>query len=535
MYKATNNDISIITQEDIQEIPNGPIFTSKEAMFLVHEDFTQITYFSKMKQQILDIKSTKLDPTRDSVKYVGLLNAEKVYIYSIRNKVPTGFLISLVQNDIQVSTQNNTGFGEQTFKLPKIVSFSLSSLVFHKQILTSFIPYPNCFCIVSKEGISIHSITLKTLYSFTTFISKCCFVDNFLLFTDRFFLSIFQFEAEKAPSLRYKKQINDLGAPHSILALSHSLVLVFSDHTQNALLQKIPLFAEKQQNPISLQKYFTQDTNINTLTFNVLDDALLMCDLRNNRTVLLDILGSEEIQIGFPFASENVIHSVFNNTIGVCPKKMFKLKIHYETIKDDSPLVIAALFRRSAAIQQAVFLLSQRLRDSKTVESMKNVVDIIATSAISPVAQIRFVRAIQYSSISDPHLILLALLRFSIILGPKMIDDARIALIEAAMHSACKNTFRNLLNVWGIKLNAHSLRIIAGKSGHKILIDAENVEDVLVYADICIDFDNKEMARKLILRFVLDQGKSSLDLGSVRKKFMDKFGEDALQPSIHTN
>ena len=531
MYKNSNND-SIISQEGINEIPNGPIFASNDSLFIVHEDFSQITYFSNFQNQIIDIKTAKLDPAKDSVNYVGFMNPEQVYMYATRNKIPTGFIFTLNQGEPFISTVNNTNLDGNSFKLPKTLSFSLSSLVFHRNILASFIPYSDCFCIISKEGLSIHSITLKTIYSFKQFITKCCFINNYLLFSDQFFISIFQFEKDKLPVLKYKNQINDLGAPHTILALSHSLILVYSDHNQNALLQKIPLLTQKTQNPISVQKYFTNDTNINTLTFNVLDDALLMCDLRNNRTVLLDLLDPEEIQIGYTFASENVIHSVYANSYGLCPKKMFKLKLHYEIIRDDNPKIIASLFRRQKALSHALSLLSQRLRNSKTVESMKDVVDTIGPSATSPVAQMRFVRAIQYSTIVDPHLILLAILRFSLILCNKMIDDTRVTLIEAVAHSSCKYTFRNLLNVWNMKLNAHALRAIVGKFDHSISVDAEHVEDVLVYADICIDCNKKEMAKKLFLRYILDEGKSSLDPNKVKQKFIDKFGEDPLEPSL---
>lgn len=522
MYKI--HDVSIITQEAITEIPNGPAFSTSNGMIVIHQDFSKLTFFNKNFSKIVDIKSLNLVQGRDVIHYAGTFNKERIYIYASKNKIPTGFLIAIEEKEL-----SGTLPSESSFSFPRCLSFSLSSIVFHRKILSSFVPFQDSFCIVSNDGISIHSISLKTLFSVTRYVSQCCFVNNFLLCTDRFHVSIFRFAPETTPVLIYSSQISELGSPVSMVALSHSLVLVYADSKQNAVIQKIPLLAQKPQNVISIQKYFTQDTKVSTLTFNVFEDALLVCDKKNNRTVLLDLIEDAEIQIGYPFSSENPIYCVYND-MACCPKKSFVLMVHYEAIKLDDPKIIASLFRRSKALTRAITLFTQRLRESQTVESMKAVIDAIGPSATSAVAQIRFARAIQFSSIVDPHLITLALLRYSMILGTKMIDDARVCLFEAISHASCRNTLRNLLTVWNMKLNAHALRALVGKFNNDFVIDAENVSDVLAYADICIDFNKREEARKLILRFVLDEGKSALDLGTVRQKFIDHFGQDALQP-----
>ena len=83
-----------------------------------------------------------------------------------------------------------------------------------------------------------------------------------------------------------------------------------------------------------------------------------------------------------------------------------------------------------------------------------------------------------------------------------------------------------------MKLNAHALRALVGKLDDNFAIGPESVQDVLVYADICIDVGKKEIAKKLILRFVLDRESSTLNIENVKQKYKEKFGEDALQPSV---
>ncbi|OHT03674.1 hypothetical protein TRFO_28865 [Tritrichomonas foetus] len=184
--------------------------------------------------------------------------------------------------------------------------------------------------------------------------------------------------------------------------------------------------------------------------------------------------------------------------------KYYTINHNYNNIISISMHMIAALFRRVDGLTPALNLLKKRLMETRNATKLIKLIEIIGPHASEPIAQLMFARAIQFSSIIDPHLILLGLVKFANVLGDKMIDEARIPLLETAIHPQCIHSINNLLCCGIIKLNKHSLNYLLSTCRKDVTIDPDLVEDILEYANVCIDLKMFKEANRLLLKAQLD-------------------------------
>jgi hypothetical protein len=226
--------------------------------------------------------------------------------------------------------------------------------------------------------------------------------------------------------------------------------------------------------------------------FHVYDDALFAT---NRKTfALFDICGDlQAIQIGDISTIGSDFQGIFGD-FAVIGEKCFRIRPNYDTIASENASLIAALFRRTEGLSTASGLLIEKLRDMKSVRQLRELVATVGPSARSPAAQVRFARAIQFSGIVNPHMILLGLMHFRDVLEGKMIEEAQIPLFEAMFHPACRHAIRDYFLDGRDKLTRDTLAVVIQRyaGGEDDWKDA--AESLESYEAVCRDVGNESRA-----------------------------------------
>jgi hypothetical protein len=251
-------------------------------------------------------------------------------------------------------------------------------------------------------------------------------------------------------------------------------------------------------------------------SFTVYDDCLVIFDQPSSLFVIIDPAEEEAVCLGMWKSSHRHLLGFFDSRLAVFEGKVWDIHPDYESVVTDNESVIAALIRRDGGETAAIDLLRAKLKLVHDASQMKKLIARIGPSVRRPLAQIRFTRAIQFSGITNAHLILCGLwLYVEIMMKNKCVLDerAKVALWEIMFHPDCRAVASGLLSWCGIRLNKEALRTVlrlCDEDGFKI--DANFVEDILDYVEVCLERGNLEMAKKLMLRSRMD-GKFSEEPG----------------------
>ena len=517
--------MSILVISDSREHPEGICIQSNLQLCLVSKDFKTLYFSNNLSFLSYDISEFHLNPEEDRLLYASMFDDTRIFAYGIREKIPTGFLYSIEPD-------------KSPFPKPQVLSFALDSMSFHQRVLAAFVPAPNYFCVVSKEGITIHNHSFYTLHSIPFSISYCCFHLNYLLLgTNLHSKQIFyHIQSDGTPIKIKEMEDSGLGSVFQIISLSHSLLLIIQDGNRSAIIQKIELTSQHALSPIALQSFFNLNTIITQLKFFPFDDALFVSD-NNGNSILIDFMESHCITIGSIFKFLPNLLRPYINSLSLdfmtsptysCnysyfadDKMCYKVTLNLNILDENKTQKIAAILRRSTGLSHAMYLIGRYLKSVDSVEKMNELVLNVGPSAVAPIAQIRFARAIQFSGINNPHLILLGLLKFSSIM--KLTDQALIPLIEMISHSSCRYALKNLLTCYKMKLNKSALRVLLGKCDESFTIEPEFVENLLDFANICIDFGRQKEARRLILRLILQGDLSNEQTQFLKQRYNDRF------------
>ena len=424
-------------------VPKGYMYVNENELWILHEDYKQLSLHGEPKRESYSIEEFHIDPKDCQVFFIGNLIRDKViYISILENGSFYGlFLVVSCIDEIK--------------SFPRHLMFSLSSLLFHRQIMASFVPYEGAFCVVSKEGFSIHSYNMRPVFFLQKSFTGCCFYGKYLLVSDRFHQFVYELKPNSEPKIVYQSMKSSFGTPYKILSLSHCLVMVYSDGNKVSMIQTINFSTLTPSVMISMQTYFESNSKSQNIVYDVFDDSLIIMDRTNKRVVFLDVFDSA-IVIGNPFRIEGECMKIVSNSLAVIDSELYRIETNYGIIKDIDLKIIASLFRRSNAISYSLPLLINRLKVSDTVEKLIEVVSTVGSSATTPVAQVRFCHALQFGSIVDPHLILIGLLEYYMILKERMIDEAKISLINILSHPSCCYTSESLLSSIDLKLNSRT-------------------------------------------------------------------------------
>jgi hypothetical protein len=467
-------------------LPAGQSFGTPTGIWTLHAELPPtLTFISRTARRTFEIPELNLgnDP---KVFYIDFIDPERqIFIYATRNSTPTGFLISLEPTKPPI---------------PRVLSFALDTIVFHQGILTCFCPIPSHICIVSKHGISLHTTRLKTAYSVISAVSFVHYYQNYVLLccqnASRYSnWSIHRFRLESSGQVDTSVLSFDGWSqpiPRSIVVLSHSILLFAGASFYRFQVNMKRGFAS------FTCPYFDGDN----VQISVYDDGLLVS--KSETTVYLDMLENEAFVIGSAMPNRG-IRAVCDSSLALSSGQYYEIMPNYQAIGPHSTRLIAALFRRKDGLFSAVTLLTKALQQVPNVGEFTKLITDIGPFAKSSVAQVRFARAIQFSGILDPHLILLGLLEYRRALSDAMIDEAKIPLLEMMVHPGCRFALKNLLMSAKLKLSKSDLEVVIDRCTDGFEIDSADVADILDYAQVCIEHGRKRQARRLLLRAALDR------------------------------
>jgi hypothetical protein len=463
-------------------VPDGQSFITAHGIWTVHTDLRSVTLTTADKSIDYDLSDLDVSP-QDAIHSVNFLQpGRSLFVCATRSSVPTGFIVDCDPPPARVQ------------------SFELDTIMFHQSILAAFSPCETAICIVSKEGITVHSHTLRRIFHSMAAVSSCCWCENVVLLVTEppVSLAITKWEySEAGDTGGYQvKAVMSMNIPfwagaipRQLFVLSHAIVLVC----------RAPLTVVK----VRQSEQFVCATAASVAedaAFAVFDDALLVFDPGSEEFRLFDVFENRDILIGAPFPGVPTV-GVFKSCLALSDATVYDIEENYDQLTANATDMIAALFRRANAVSAAAQLLTVQFRETTRIDDLRTLITSVGPYARSAIAQLRFVHAIQFSGVLNPHFIMLALLEYARILGTEMIPDAKIPLVETMFHRSVRFTLGNLLSEWQPKLAGHAMQAIVGSG---IKIDSRCAENVLDYARVCWMTGNRTEAKRILLRFKLD-------------------------------
>ena len=493
--------MEILKLVDPIPIQKGQFFISKCGLLVISNDLKQLSLFSSKKTKKFDLVDIKLK-CEDRILLIDMIEKNVLFIYAIKNEKQIAFLKYFTKNS------------------PQTLTFALDSFYFHRQILYSFSPQKGCFCIVSKQGITLHKLNMQVVFSIIRSIDFCLCSDEFLYISDSERTSILQFNEDFSSTLVYDTNRHISNFPDYFLNFSSFLLLIDKDEIgQTFTVKKISIYEKNIQSIQSLQKivHFETDNEYELFKFMKFDDALLVVNSLNGSSSFIDFSDDTYYTlIGSEFTLNKTIQNTFCNNLAICYENkeksnnslyIYTIVQNYAAIQSLSIHLTAALFRRTNGYHQASLLLKELLNHESSPSKLLKLIETASPSASDPVSQLRFVKAIQFCGISNPHLILLCLLKFLIVLGDKAIDEAYIPFFEVANHPQCKHSIKSLISTGAIKINQSILQKLLSHNDLNnsfFFLDLDTCDNILDYAAVYIKNQKYDEAKKLILRAQID-------------------------------
>lgn len=492
-------------------LPPGMVFSRGRDFWIVSDDL--LSALCIFEGQRIDVSLEQLHLTKDddSLKNIGLLeNLKSAFVFVLKGKLPILFVISL-----------DTG---------KCDSIQLNCLYFHTNILDVFSPYSGVFCVISEQGLSLHTMKLDCLDSCPAKISRYCIGGDMVAYGSRGKFYIHHF-MDSGPSYLLLDSTTDAFGFPRILMTRGNVVYMIRDDGGYPVVVKLSFTPEERVHAChpsvcSLKNLFTGPVTWETLRLSLFDETSMIVGL-DDKSVFIDINSTTPILVGhLPAPSLLVIDK--NLACGI--DKCYEIQSDYEAIKLENVsgksehvlALIGSLFRREDGLNAGMNMLVQVLRDVKT-EDIEQIILNIGVYACSPIAQMRFTRALQFCGVTNPHLILRGLVRYVQCVSNKLVDDARIPLLELLCHEECRHSLHNLVISSGTKLNSFSLRCMVPKLGPEFRLDPAIVEDPIEYAEICIENGREKEAKSLILRCAMDYPGEERRVRVLAQKYIKKF------------
>jgi hypothetical protein len=328
-------------------------------------------------------------------------------------------------------------------------------------------------------------------------ITNCCFAGDYLMTWHKPFrvLTVWRHRLLEFEVI-YQTNLWGHPVPTSVLLSSHSLILVSKFNTN--VFRVLP-----SGGLVHVRASLLPPDRPTDFTFSVYDDALLISN--GAKLNLLDVSGTTAVCIGEAFAAPPGFRGTFDSALAVAGSQLWTVRPNYESIASGSAALIAALFRRRDGLLKAIELFRHAVQGICCVQDLYALVEAIGPSARSPVAQIRFARAIQFGGLTNPHMILLGLLRYQRILGRDMIDEAKIPILEAMFHSSCRHGMRDFFICSGYRLGKEALRQVVRRFGDSVKIPPEAAAQIGDYIDVCENLGLKRNAARERQRMILDE------------------------------
>jgi hypothetical protein len=432
----------------------------------------------------------------DSIHFIDFIEEDKtIFIYATRGSTPTGFFVTVS--------------GRRDHPFPRVRSFALNSLHFHERILAAFNTRASMICVVSREGATIHNMDLICSSLIELSVSQCRFSGSHLLILaeEKSTLLLYNLCNDDGVSFKcccFQRRYWTYGLPDQFVVLSHSFVLGYSSP---AMLRVIPRNASGDPTVVEIAlHWFSTESKV-----FVYDDALFITN--RSEFGFFDLRKESMIPIGEISLIPTDFQGIFESRLAVAGMTCFRITPAYDVITSQSgragrPL-IAALFRRADGLSTATALLMKTFNEVKSIEGLKKLVEDIGPSARSPAAQVRFARAIQFSGLVNPHMILLGLLHYRKVLGDEITEEAKIPLFEAMFHPRCRHTMSDFFMGSGEKLKQDALKVVMQRYGGEGVLPLEVAPGIKTYQAVCETLGNSKQAN--VARLIADLNNGSLD------------------------
>jgi hypothetical protein len=486
-------------------LPPGEIIITLDGLWIVSPDFLTLTFFADPISLSYNLSVFLLDFGKSPIKNLGFLNTRKDLFIFVSCTDSPKLLLYFYSSSI-------------TRTVP------LDSLHIHNAVLDVFSPYDDVFCVISRQGISLHSPNLFLLFSYSCDVHDYCFSANMVALGTRGVMFIYHFEKGVTPYLLLKVRADVFGFPTQIHNTTDTVTFVFSTGKARVI-QRLPYVTSVPIPAISttfcnLSPVFGGTVRLEQISLTHYDNGVILST--DTESIFVDVQLQSPIIIGtIPIPNARCFSEGFITAQG----KVYSIEADYGTLTNTDNLdVIGALMRRRDGLSAALVLLRQALTKVSSIAEMDDIVWKVGTFAVAPLAQLRFARALQFGAIGNTHLILRGIITFTQIMGQKLTDQAYETLCEIMFHDDCKWTLGGLLSTWNWKLEKRALVSLAKKTKEVFEIDPLFAENLLDFADVCVEFGQEERARNLLVRASLDGEVDPGKFHLVVAKYVEKFG-----------
>jgi hypothetical protein len=495
-------------------LPPGPAFLGRDSLWIVSPDLQLLTRIHSGGTSTRSISALALDASRDRVRNVGfLLPPTRIFLFVTRGSSPVLYFLRADSRAL------------------KIRSLALDFFSFHNCVLAVCSPYGGSFCVVSRQGLTVHDLDLDPIHEVRAPVSDCCFYGSAVVAGTREAFTVYQFASDGTRHDLIRFPAESLGFPRMIFYNEQVMTIVCSSPGEPVCVHVFSYVPNRQNAAIMPQKHFFDEflgggVEYDRLRMSFYDDGMVVAadegsffvDLHLNAMTI--VIGTVPVQRA----------AVFLDGLACDDARLYRIEPDYEALQDATAEVIGALMRRSRGLHAAMGLLARALAQVASVEAMDRIAEGVGPFVISPVAQIRYARAIEFSGIPNIHLLVRALVDFYRIRREQITDEALVPLLHVLTHHDCRLFFGELFASSGAKLNKAAIRAIAGKFDEVFELNPQFAENLLDFAEVCIEFGRDRQARNLIMREVLLQTKplSPADrtrISAVARKYMDVFGD----------
>lgn len=511
-----NDVLNFITKKPL---PEGQEFSGSYGLWIVNQEYTKLSFFAKNFQDDYSIKGLGLDPKEDHIKNISWILIKKKILIFLENQGE----FRVILYDIRF----NDFFRDSKRK----ITLKLKGVFFHQHIHMVFVPFQGSFCIISQEGISIHTSKLVHAYFLGMTITRCLFDRDIAVLMNGNDITIHQFSDSAKDVQLVRFPTNDPKSLRHLVAGKTFIFLIYVQ-SQHVLVQAIPYVTNVEisnytPSIVNVSNYLDGEKEFSISTY---DDALLLSSGINNTTVLVDVSTKNVIKIGEPMP---IYGKCIDSDIFINNNEMYTIEPNYDVVNDNSIDTICSLYKRKDGDRKAINIVYNMIEHVSSIKEMDDIIYSVGPLTVTPEQQLRFTKAILFSKNTNIHLILIALLHYSQlpIENPNIIPEVSAPLHSLLYHENIKYSTNDLLYCWGMKTNKDLTKLLIEKETEDFHLSQSNAESILELAECYLEEENPKESKKLILKAMLD-GENKEKLSELISKFANQFGADELGEDI---
>ena len=485
-------------------VPSGKKIISSGALWCFSADFSVLSIYINDLIIQRSILSLNLN-SNDKIINAGFIEPnDKIFLFLIKNQIPILYFINIKEQDEDV------------------VSFTLSSLHFHNNIINVFSPFKNSFCIISKEGISLHNAEdLSVMFDTQTPIIRACFDKSILLVQNRKKIFLLQFLKEKVLTLFQTTNTQPPLCPLKIFLCQNSAFVICKQIDRVRIMYI--LFQDGKWVDKNTDTIIPSNTSVEDIAISSFDQTILFATSKTAK--LVDFIGQQPILLT-EFHDKPLAQIVNDHTL-YCNNKFYEFREDYNSCFHDqiSCDMIAAVLRRKNGVNTGMSKLTELLPKCNTYSSLENILTKVCSPSMSQLTQNRFIHALQYCGITNPHLILLGILKARNLMGDSFEEASLKSLVEMMSKEECINIIPGLLSTRNKKLSKNSMSYLLSLNPNSYHSDPILFQNSADFIKACIDAGQQEKALNLIVRAVTD-GEKGQDLEDVIQLYISKYGDN---------